>query len=309
MNTNAQMWSKTKDKLMSELTSDEKAALDKCQDIVKTHTRVGSMIGGSLAVYGMYRRGYWPISKHLGRAAFFGIGGIVVGMQIGWLSAMIQSIKVVEKLPNPDHILQAMREAQIEMQDARRRPLSGERQWSQRSTRDTENGESPWPQQQQQQQQLSQMPTDNFSRGPQVSERISPSESDSIITSYNGPPMPMRPSNQQPSMSGYGGQGDAWSKIRGEQMQTRPETAWDRLRKGSSGESGRQNTDQRESNAAVSPFGQSTPIDSPDLRYSSSPAYDAADDERRKQQAEFDALLERERGQDAPPKVNRWGDA
>ena len=176
------------------LSVEEQEALRKCSATINTQTRIGSILGGGLSVYGMYRRKLWPLSKFWGRGLFFGIGGIVVGMQLGLVSASISCVRIVNELPNPDHVMKALREVQVELQDARRRPMQGARQWNQRSEEDSPSQESS------------------------ITEESGPTDVRGLEAMHRGAPETSNQSN-------------VWQQIRGE---GRPETAWDKLRKSSS---------------------------------------------------------------------------
>ena len=260
---------RTKEKLKNELTQEEQDALRRCNDTVRTHTRVGSILGGGLSIYGMYRRKLWPLQKYWGRALFFGFGGIVVGMQLGLVTASARCVKIVQALPDPDHVMKALREVQIELQDARRRPMGEAREWKQMSENDDDQ-------------------RTGSSEEDRMADRLKQSN-DKVAYDYNGPPFGTRPPTQAPP-EGSGGSGDAWSKIRGESL-GRPETAWDRLRKGSSsspaGTTASRDEDQ-------SPFYSERRNNERQESGAFEPADNAVDD-RDQRQREFDEMLERER--------------
>ena len=219
------------------------------------------MLGGSLSVYGMYRRKLWPLSKYWGRGLFFGIGGIVVGMQLGLVSASIRCVQIVKALPDPQHVMKALREVQVELQDARRRPLQGEREWTQRG-----EGEEVAETQ----------PMAGISRADE------PRSADDfgVRNPYNGPgPDPQ-------STQGKANQ-NVWQRIRGDSNQS--DTAWDRLRKTGSSAAPVIAKDD-------SPFATS-PTDTSFAATDSAPVVEMSEDEneRAMRQSEFDRLLERER--------------
>lgn len=252
---------KTRAKLKHELSSEEQEALRKCSATVNFHSRVGAMLGGSLSVYGMYRRKLWPLSKYWGRGLFFGIGGIVVGMQLGLVSASIRCVQIVKALPDPQHVMKALREVQVELQDARRRPLQGEREWTQRG-----EGEEVAETQ----------PMAGISRADE------PRSADDfgVRNPYNGPgPDPQ-------STQGKANQ-NVWQRIRGDSNQS--DTAWDRLRKTGSSAAPVIAKDD-------SPFATS-PTDTSFAATDSAPVVEMSEDEneRAMRQSEFDRLLERER--------------
>lgn len=287
---------KTRDKLKHDLSSEEQEALRKCSATINTHTRIGSILGGGLSVYGMYRRKLWPLSKYWGRGLFFGIGGIVVGMQIGLVTASIQCVKIVKALPNPDHVMKALREVQVELQDARRRPLGEQREWSQKSENDptpreeASFGQETMREDSEQRQTMSSWDSSPY-QNPQTGENGQP---------YNGPgPAPTTPDARNRGSVGSSGSSNVWQQIRGETG--RAETAWERLRKtGSSAEAKPQ--------ASSSPFGEEASSDAS----TSAPAVDdSKDQDRMRQQSEFDSLLERERrgeAEDSSRRRNRFGD-
>lgn len=300
---------KTRNKLKHDLSSEEQEALRKCSSTINTHTRIGATLGGSLSVYGMYRRKLWPLSKYWGRGLFFGIGGIVVGMQLGLVSASIQCVKIVKALPNPDHVMKALREVQIELQDARRRPLQGDREWTQRSEDDP-------------------TPSDAFEReGASFGQDTMKSrdERNNTISStgeasyqspeesnlrpeaiYNGPGPAAGP--RTPDALNRGSMGtqkeqsqNIWQQIRGENG-GRTETAWDKLRKGNSGN---QNQTEKTGSSAfdLSSMSGSGGSEAEGAGAGAGVRMGEAERERMAQQQEFDRLLEKERSGQAA--VNR----
>lgn len=318
---------KTRNKLKHDLSSEEQEALRKCSATIYTQTRVGAMIGGSLSVYGMYRRKLWPLSKYWGRGLFFGIGGIVVGMQLGLVSASMKCVGIVKALPNPDHVMKALREVQVELQDARRRPLGQPRAWSQKSeddddNNDTDDGATPsgefgregvsFGQDTMRQEDEKSRTVSDWEQSPYQRDEGSRNGQGSrgnesaggVAALFNGPgPAPSVPDAQ--NRGGVGTQKEQsqniWQQIRGENAD-RPETAWDRLRKtGNSAAPKRVETE--------SPFKDS--VTGP-TEVEAKPSYnDEKLRARDKQQDDFDRLLERERkgeAEDAARKKNRFGD-
>lgn len=288
---------KTRNKLKHELSSEEQEALRKCSATVNTHSRIGAILGGSLSVYGMYRRKLWPLSKYWGRGLFFGVGGIVVGMQLGLVTASIRCVQIVKALPDPQHVMKALREVQVELQDARRRPLQGEREWKQRSEDDGESSDTEAPGGISTEGRLRTAFDDSSYQAEQMREPIQ-----RRTGPYNGPgPDP----DLLPKAKVDGRKGDqsqsVWQQIRGEEQ--RPETAWDRLRK--SGSSAEQTPAADDSPFAV-PTASSQASDQPMTAEENS-----KEAERMREQSDFDRLLERERtveAEDSRRKVNRFGD-
>lgn len=298
---------KTRDKLKHDLSGEEQEALRRCSATINTHTRIGAMLGGSLSVYGMYRRKLWPLSKYWGRGLFFGIGGIVVGMQIGLVTASIQCVSIVKALPNPDHVMKALREVQVELQDARRRPLQEAREWSQRSEDDHDEA----------------VPTEQGQSNSAWDIAPNSGGGGGGNQVYNGPgPAPSQttqdmetqktPSQQQ--------QPNIWQQLRGENA-NKPETAWDRLRTtGSSTSKGNSQTAGATSPpppSTYSPFDASQNDDAGSVNdtesssSSSSFPSTASGSEKERQQNEFDRLLEQERkgeAEDATRRRTKYGD-
>ncbi|CCG82165.1 protein of unknown function [Taphrina deformans PYCC 5710] len=314
---------KTRNKLKHDLSGEEQEALRQCSATINRHTRIGAILGGSLSVYGMYRRKLWPLTKYPGRGLFFGVGGIVVGMQLGLVTASMACVRIVKALPDPDHVMKALREVQVELQDARRRPLGQAREWNQKGENDGEDGEVA--------------PTGEFGR-----EGVSFGQGQVTREDASSTVRPTTPWDQSPYQDGksgeriesgadsglYNGSGpvsispdaknrgsvgtqkeqsqNIWQQIRGENA-NRPETAWDRLRKTGSSSAPKPVDD---GNSPFSTTPASNTADSSDAP--PRPSYKDGDVQARdKQQDEFDRLLERERqgeAEDAKRTRNKFGD-
>ena len=256
---------RTRAKLKHDLSCEEQEALRKCSATVNTHSRIGAVLGGSLSVYGMYRRKLWPLSKYWGRGLFFGVGGIVVGMQLGLVTASIRCVQIVKALPNPEHVMKALREVQIELQDARRRPLQGEREWTQKGDEVSDTADTAGAQ-------------------PFKTQDNQPywSNTEQITSVYNGPGPAPEPAAG--SISNKEASQNVWQQLRGEASK-RPETAWDRIRNGSKEDK----TKPKDDSPFAIPPAETYTTDS------RTQDFDTKTDQRTKEQREFDAMLEKER--------------
>lgn len=267
------------------------------------HSTIGSMLGGSLSVYGMYRRKLWPVSKFLGRFLFFGVGGVVVGMQLGLVTASLTCVNIIRRLPHPENVMRALREVQVELQDARRRPTGAPREWSQKGEDDPS--------------------ATAFSTTPQASERDPSNYANDSLTfgqmndAQNMDSKQLDPNNMnyptpfdesniattQPTTQ-FSGQkagtdvnsserSNVWQQIRGT-AGNRPETAWDRLRRPAEA--------PKDKRSDGTPFG--TDAESRDQEHNDYPLRESSEDVARnaalaRKQQEFDALLDRERSGEA----------
>lgn len=282
---------RTRNKLKDELSSEEQEVLRKCSSTINTHTLWGSILGGALSSYGMYRRKLWPMWRYWGRGLFFGVGGIIVGMKLGLVSASIQCIRIVQASPNPDHIMKALREVQVELQDARRRPLSAGREWAQKeqleiaasdpiSTDRVRSDETSFKD-------ALSVTENEYASGSSLSSdfdwssQFAVNQDSTSSTKKETTSLPGRKNSEDT----LGRTANIWQQIRGDNG-GRPETAWDRLR-------GREASAQNEPDTKNTGSQQS--VNETSQHIGSQIKLSNYDQQRAREQREFDNLLAKER--------------
>ncbi|KAI8369645.1 uncharacterized protein BYT42DRAFT_117348 [Radiomyces spectabilis] len=103
-----------------DLSEQEIQTLATARQQLNTHTRLGGFIGSATAFWIGTRRKFRP----LGLLALAG-GGFLIGSQVGMISGMLASIKSIKTLPEPQHLVNAIKNMQNDMLQARGYKLDG----------------------------------------------------------------------------------------------------------------------------------------------------------------------------------------
>ncbi|KAI8987194.1 hypothetical protein BDB01DRAFT_784984 [Pilobolus umbonatus] len=95
------------------LTEQEIKVIEKARDQLQTQTSVGGMVGASVAFFLGKAKKFNPIQI----LAITG-GGFLMGSQMGLISGALSGVKAINSVPNPQRLINIIREVQMEtMQD------------------------------------------------------------------------------------------------------------------------------------------------------------------------------------------------
>ncbi|CAO3649051.1 unnamed protein product [Mucor hiemalis] len=102
------------------LTEQEIKAIDTARDQLQTHTYTGGLAGATTAFLLGKRKKFNPIQI----LAVTG-GGFLLGSQMGLISGALAGVKTINSLPNPQRLINVVREVQMEAMKGRQQQLGG----------------------------------------------------------------------------------------------------------------------------------------------------------------------------------------
>ncbi|KAI9361503.1 hypothetical protein BD770DRAFT_434457 [Pilaira anomala] len=97
-----------------ELTEQEIKAIDTAREQLQTHSYTGGIVGATTAFLLAKTKKFNPIQL----LALTG-GGFLMGTQMGVISGALAGVKTINSLPNPQRIINVVREAQLEAMKGR----------------------------------------------------------------------------------------------------------------------------------------------------------------------------------------------
>ncbi|KAI8875469.1 hypothetical protein K501DRAFT_233638 [Backusella circina FSU 941] len=108
---NDEVYAKVKER---HLTDQELKAIDTARSNLQTHTRIGGFVGATTAFFLAKRKKFNPIQL----LAITG-GAFLMGSQMGMISGAISGVKEINALPNPQRLINIIRDVQLEAMKGR----------------------------------------------------------------------------------------------------------------------------------------------------------------------------------------------
>ncbi|KAI9488236.1 hypothetical protein BDB00DRAFT_877622 [Zychaea mexicana] len=190
------------------LSEQEIKAIDTARQQLNTHTSLGGMTGGLVAYFLGKRKQFKPLQVFAVAA-----GGFLIGSQMGLVSGSLAGVKTIKQLPDPQRLVNLVRDVQKEMIQTRGHPLP-------RGPTPPPGAGAPGPHGQQQM--SSNATGDEFSMDDynDYAKLESGFENDQAL-----PPQHPQQKQREPSTS------DSWTNLQHEKASSRhQESAWDKIR-------------------------------------------------------------------------------
>ncbi|KAI9270237.1 hypothetical protein EDC94DRAFT_556185 [Helicostylum pulchrum] len=119
---NDDVYARVRDKVKEhELTEQEIKAIDRARDQLQSHTYTGGIVGATTAFLIAKRKKF---NNPIQLLAVTG-GGFLMGTQIGVISGALAGVKTINSLPNPQRIINVVREVQAEIMKGKQAGIEG----------------------------------------------------------------------------------------------------------------------------------------------------------------------------------------
>ncbi|KAI9283374.1 hypothetical protein BY458DRAFT_496339 [Sporodiniella umbellata] len=105
-----------------DFTEQEIQKIDQARNKLQMHTRLGAFAGATATYFLAKSKQFKPL-----RVLFLTGGGLIFGTQIGFLSGSLAGLKLINGLPNPQRVVNIMREIQLETVQGKVAPTEGMR--------------------------------------------------------------------------------------------------------------------------------------------------------------------------------------
>ncbi|KAI8137608.1 hypothetical protein BJV82DRAFT_335870 [Fennellomyces sp. T-0311] len=183
------------------LSEQEIKAIETARRQLNTHTTLGGFTGGLVAFFLGKRKRFSPFQVFA-----VGVGGFLIGSQMGLLSGSLAGVKTIKQLPDPQRLVNLVRDVQKEMVQTRGHPMPRPPPvpHGQPSNQNTSGGEE--------------FSMDDYNDYAKLESGF---ENDQAL-----PPQHHQQNNQHPVT-------DSWSSLQNEkpsQSASRQESAWDKIR-------------------------------------------------------------------------------
>ncbi|KAI8083910.1 hypothetical protein BDF21DRAFT_360819 [Thamnidium elegans] len=119
---NDDVYARVRDKVKEhELTEQEIKAIDKARDQLQSHSYTGGIVGATTAFLLAKRKKF---NNPIQLLAVTG-GGFLMGTQMGVISGALAGVKTINSLPNPQRIINVVREVQAEIMKGKQAGIEG----------------------------------------------------------------------------------------------------------------------------------------------------------------------------------------